>query len=263
MHDSGTYRVAYEQPQLGLVLTGGGARSAYQVGVLKGIAEILRRGSACPFPIITGTSAGAVSAIALASNAAHYRRSVAAIERVWRDFRVHHVFRADTVSMLKAGMHWLLAFLTGGWLVHPPHAMFDNTPLWDLLREKLDFKGELPEEEYAAILAGAAFLWHPALIDNGSFSLVEAAQLGVPALSSDYPPIREMEQQFDLRIEGCEFRSLQMGLSGAFQFNNAAIAVALFVFWLRETRPQAIPAAVETAVRSGLREARWIRFAQA
>ena len=65
------------------------------------------------------------------------------------------------------------------------------------------------------------------------------------------------EQQFDLRIEGCEFRSLQMGLSGAFQFNNAAIAVALFVFWLRETRPQAIPAAVETAVRSGLREARW------
>ena len=78
-------------PQTALVLTGGGARSAYQVGVLKGVAELLRRGSACPFPIITGTSAGAVSAIALASDAAHFRRSVYAIERVWRDFRVHRV----------------------------------------------------------------------------------------------------------------------------------------------------------------------------
>ena len=53
-------------PHLGLVLTGGGARSAYQVGVLKGVAELLRRGSACPFPIITGTSAGAVNAVMLA-----------------------------------------------------------------------------------------------------------------------------------------------------------------------------------------------------
>ena len=130
-----------ETPQLGLVLTGGGARSAYQVGVLKGVAELLRRGSACPFPIITGTSAGAVSAIALASDAAHFRRSVYAIERVWREFRVHHVFKADAGSMLKSGLHWMLAFLTGGWLVHPPHSLFDNTPLWNLLREQLHFDG--------------------------------------------------------------------------------------------------------------------------
>jgi NTE family protein len=130
-----------ETPHLALVLTGGGARSAYQVGVLKGVAELLRRGSGCPFPVITGTSAGAVSAIALASDAAHFRRSVYGIERVWRDFRVHHVFKADAVSMLKSGLHWLLAFLTGGWLVHSPHSFFDNTPLWDLLREHLHFDG--------------------------------------------------------------------------------------------------------------------------
>jgi len=91
--------------QLGLVLTGGGARSAYQVGVLRGIAELLPRGARCPFPIITGTSAGAVSAIALATDAAHFRRAVVAIERVWRDFRVHQVFRADAVSMLRSGLH--------------------------------------------------------------------------------------------------------------------------------------------------------------
>ena len=86
-------------PDLGLVLTGGGARAAYQVGVLKGIAELVRRGSGCPFPVITGTSAGAVSAIALASDPAHFRQAVYAIERVWRDFRVHHVFKADTASV--------------------------------------------------------------------------------------------------------------------------------------------------------------------
>lgn len=140
-------------PHLGLVLTGGGARSAYQVGVLKGVAELLRRGSACPFPIITGTSAGAVSAVALASDAAHFRRSVYAIERVWRDFRVHQVFKADAVNMLKSGLHWMLAFLTGGWLVHPPHSLFDNTPLWNLLREQLDFDG-IPRSLYKKHLQG-------------------------------------------------------------------------------------------------------------
>ena len=136
-----------ESGQLGLVLTGGGARSAYQVGVLKGIADLLRRGSACPFPVITGTSAGAVSAIALASDAAHFRRSIYAIERVWRDFRVHHVFKADAASMLKSGMHWFLAFLTGGWLVQPPHSLFDNSPLWELLRTHLHFDG-IPRSLY-------------------------------------------------------------------------------------------------------------------
>jgi NTE family protein len=136
-----------ESRQLGLVLTGGGARSAYQVGVLKGIADLLRRGSACPFPIITGTSAGAVSAIALASDAAHFRRSVFAIERVWRDFRVHQVFKADAASMLRSGLHWFLAFLTGGWLVQPPHSLFDNSPLWELLRIHLHFDG-IPRSLY-------------------------------------------------------------------------------------------------------------------
>ena len=140
-------KLSAERPKIALVLTGGGARSASQVGVLKGIAELVRRGSSCPFQIITGTSAGAVSAIALASDAAHFRRSVFAIERVWRDFRVHQVFRADPWSMLKSGMHWMLALLTGGWLMHPPHAMFDNTPLWELLRAQLDFDG-IPRSLY-------------------------------------------------------------------------------------------------------------------
>ncbi len=130
-----------EQAELGLVLTGGGARAAYQVGVLKGIAELLRRGAACPFPVITGTSAGAVSAIALASDPAHFRQAVYAIERVWREFRVGQVFRADAASMLRSGLRWMLALASGGTLIKPPRAIFDNEPLWELLRAKLDFGG--------------------------------------------------------------------------------------------------------------------------
>jgi NTE family protein len=130
-----------EAPELGLVLTGGGARAAYQAGVLKGIAELLPRGASNPFPIITGTSAGAVSAIALASDPAHFRQAVYSIERVWRAFRVHHVFKADFVSVFRSGLHWMLALISGGWLVHPPRSLFDNTPLWQLLEAKLNFDG--------------------------------------------------------------------------------------------------------------------------
>ncbi len=125
--------------KLALVLTGGGARAAYQVGVLKGIAELLPRGANCPFQVITGTSAGAVSAVALATDPTHFRRTVAGVEDIWRDFHVHQVFRVDNRTMLRSGMHLLLSLISGGWLVSPPHALFDNTPLWELLRQKIDF----------------------------------------------------------------------------------------------------------------------------
>src|SRR6201999_4259701 len=107
-------------------LTGGGARAAYQVGVLKALAEMLPEGSPCPFPIITGTSAGAVAAAVLASRTADFRAAVAGLEKVWAEFHVHHVFRADSVSTLRAGLHWLLAFISSGLLLPPPRSLFDN-----------------------------------------------------------------------------------------------------------------------------------------
>ena len=60
--------------------------------------------------------------------------------------------------------------------------------------------GELPDGRYQALLAGAEFLWHPARRDNGTFCVVEAASLGVPALSSDYPAMREIEDAFALGL---------------------------------------------------------------
>ena len=68
------------------------------------------------------------------------------------------------------------------------------------IKQHLKIEGELPEERYQAQLSHAAFLWHPGRIDNGTFSVVEAAHLGVPALSSDYPAMREIDQQFELNL---------------------------------------------------------------
>jgi dihydrofolate synthase/folylpolyglutamate synthase len=63
--------------------------------------------------------------------------------------------------------------------------------------------------------------------------------------------------RFDYHFEEHHFPALDVGLAGGFQFNNAAIAATLFLLWLRETRPQATPAAIEAAIRSGLRATRW------
>jgi len=121
----------------GLILTGGGARAAYQVGVLKALAQIHTRPD-WPFPIIVGTSAGAVSASILAANVTRWHVSVSEIEKVWANFRVQQVFRADTGAMLKAGARWMGSLLTGG-AMGPPKSLLDNSPLRSLLTRVTDF----------------------------------------------------------------------------------------------------------------------------
>jgi dihydrofolate synthase/folylpolyglutamate synthase len=64
-------------------------------------------------------------------------------------------------------------------------------------------------------------------------------------------------QSFDFQFGDCDFRFLEMSLPGSFQFNNAAIAIALFLLWLRRERPGGIPGRIEAAVRSGLRDINW------
>ena len=64
-------------------------------------------------------------------------------------------------------------------------------------------------------------------------------------------------QRFDFWFGGYEFRLLEMNLLGAFQFNNAAIAITLFLLWLQRVRPGETRAKIDAAVRSGLRDARW------
>jgi NTE family protein len=126
----------------GLLLTGGGARAAYQVGVLEAIADIrLDCGAGDqpnPFPIITGTSAGAINASALACGADNFDATVRLIAKTWREFHAHDVYRADHLSMLRSGATWM-TLLSVGWLVAKfrrikPRSLLDNTPLSELLK---------------------------------------------------------------------------------------------------------------------------------
>lgn len=131
--------MADSQHKSALVLPGGGARGAYQVGVLKAVAELVPRGSSNPFQILSGTSAGAVNSIVLASKARRYRVAVAELERVWANFRCHHVYRTDNRTMLKASLHWLTSIVFGGLLVGTPKSLLDNSPLRALLSRNVRF----------------------------------------------------------------------------------------------------------------------------
>ena len=121
------------------MLPGGGARCAYQVGVLKALAELLPGDGPIPFRVISGTSGGAIIGSVVASHATHFRCGVVALERFWRSFRTEQVFRASDASMLRAGLHWLLALVSGGLLARSPHALLDNSPLRTTLARHVSF----------------------------------------------------------------------------------------------------------------------------
>ena len=86
-----------------LVLTGGGARAAYQVGVLGALRELWGHREGNPFPILCGTSAGAINAVALATYAHDFSLAVRKVAWIWRHFHVDQVYRADAASLLATG----------------------------------------------------------------------------------------------------------------------------------------------------------------
>lgn len=122
-----------------LLLSGGGARAAYQVGVLKAVAELLPRPARNPFPIICGTSAGAINAAALATFASRFTLGVHALEAVWGHFRSGQVYRTEFLSLARRGAAWLSALFLSGLGVRRPVSLLDNAPLADLLERLLRF----------------------------------------------------------------------------------------------------------------------------
>ena len=129
-----------DKPRIGLVLAGGGARAAYQVGVLKAIAEMLPRDTPNPFPILSGTSAGAINATTLAIYATRFQEGVRRLVYVWRNFNVHQVFRADAPGVLANGLRWVAAVMLGGLGRHNPQALLDRAPLRQLLQQTMPCK---------------------------------------------------------------------------------------------------------------------------
>ena len=124
-----------------LILPGGGARGAYQVGVLKAINELQDGRVKSPFPVICGTSAGAINAAVMASHAHEYSTGVERLEHFWRSMRCERVYRTDAWTVLKSGMRFAATLFSGGLISANPKAFLDNTPLRRFLQQTLQLDG--------------------------------------------------------------------------------------------------------------------------
>lgn len=128
------------EPVTGLILSGGGARAAYQVGVLAAIAELLPAGAPNPFPVIVGTSAGAINAVSLASGAMDFAGAIYRLTEFWQGFRSHQVMRSDWPGVISQANRFVGHSLLGLG-AHVPVALINSSPLRRLLNRKLHLSG--------------------------------------------------------------------------------------------------------------------------
>ena len=131
-----------ERQKIGLILTGGGARAAYQVGVLKAIADFSPRRSHNPFSIICGTSAGAMNAVTLAVNAQHFRKGVRYLLGIWNNARVEDIYRSDALGVMLNSGKWIagLVLSIAGSNRNNHVSLLDSRPLATFLKSTLPFE---------------------------------------------------------------------------------------------------------------------------
>jgi NTE family protein len=140
------------KPRAGLVLTGGGARAAYQVGVLKAVRDILKGPARNPFPILCGTSAGAINAAALAASADDFSQGVGKLLELWEGMRCELIYRTDAWHIMKSGARWLAALMLLS--RRNPVSLLDNEPLRALLASHLEL-GRIQQHIDSGVLYAA------------------------------------------------------------------------------------------------------------
>ncbi|MDF1691726.1 MAG: patatin-like phospholipase family protein [Zhongshania sp.] len=136
----GDEREADYRANTALVLPGGGARAAYQVGVLKALAEIHGKRHGNPFPILAGTSAGGINAASLAAGAHHYTGTIKQLELLWRELSTDKIYRADFFGVLRNAIRLAYSLFNSGGTIVKPVALLDNSPLRKLLGEYVKFE---------------------------------------------------------------------------------------------------------------------------
>ena len=125
---------------LGLVMTGGGARGAYQAGVLQRIGELKRaRARGNPFAIIGGTSAGAINGSAIAAGSDDFAASTETLARLWSSLKPSDIFRCDVLAQAQNSITWIMDLSFGGVLGGGnAHSLLDASPLKHYLAAHLD-----------------------------------------------------------------------------------------------------------------------------
>lgn len=130
---------ASSAPRTGLILSGGGSRAAYQIGVLRAIAQLLPKDSPNPFHVIAGTSAGALNAASLASHAWRFRTAVRSLEYIWGNLHSDQIYDPQSGNLLTSASGVLLSALSSNKNKERPAALFDNSPLTTLLSRVIRF----------------------------------------------------------------------------------------------------------------------------
>lgn len=129
----------YLNSQNALILTGGGARAAYQVGVLSAIAKFMPRHHGIPFPILSGTSAGAINTTGLACYASCFQLGVKKLEWAWKHFNISSVYYSDPIRVFSHISKGMLASFQADYANKAPRSLLDNEPLRLLLNQLIDF----------------------------------------------------------------------------------------------------------------------------
>jgi NTE family protein len=122
-----------------LILSGGGARAAYQVGVLQALNELLPQAEQNPFPVVCGTSAGAINALSLASHSGHFSEAADDLLNIWQNISMDRIFRTGWFDLIKGGSRLGFSLFNQGIGRDKPIALLDNEPLLDFIKENICF----------------------------------------------------------------------------------------------------------------------------
>lgn len=129
----------YKGSKNALVLTGGGARAAYQVGVLSAITKFVPRNHGIPFPIISGTSAGAINATALSCYASCFHLGVKKLEWMWKSLHTHNIYHSDPLRVFGNISKGILGSYQADYANKSARSLLNNAPLRDLLNQVVNF----------------------------------------------------------------------------------------------------------------------------
>ncbi len=130
----------YKGSKQALILTGGGARAAYQVGVLSAVARFLPRNHGIPFPILSGTSAGAINATSLACYASCFHLGVKKLEWVWKNLKTENIYHGKASKAFGYTFQAMLANYQADYATKTPHSLLNNAPLRELFNQIIDFQ---------------------------------------------------------------------------------------------------------------------------